>query len=177
MDRRKVYSIALKLLTLLGVVIVMAVMINSLFPVNETNNDKPPTEVVKPQTVTVSLESLHSGKVLLTRWSGRSVAILKRISPPKNFIAGEPLNSQWRSVRAEYFIFYNTVGIAQCPLYLMPDGKQLKDTCTGILYDTTGKRVTGSGVLLEIPPYYFSDGNMNTVVIGQWEASDLEVGK
>jgi hypothetical protein len=166
MDRRKVYSIVLKLLALLGVVIIMAVMINSLFPVVEDAEETEEMVEAKPQTVKVLVSSLFAGKMKHTQWAGKSVGILKRINPPANFIAGEPLNSEWRSVKAEYFVFYNKVGVAQCPLYLMSDGQQLKDTCTGILYDTTGKRVTGSGSLLEIPPYYFDEDA--TLVIGEW---------
>ena len=167
MDRRKIYTIALKLLTLFGVVLVMAVMINSLFPVSVKKERKASTDEVKPQTVIVSLESLGAGKMMLEHWAGKPVAVLKRINPPQDFVVGEPLNSKWRSVKAEYFVFYNTVGAAQCPLYLMPDGEQLKDTCTGILYDTAGKRVKRGGDSLQIPPYYFDNAN-NSIVIGEW---------
>ena len=167
MDRRKIYGIALKLLTLLGVVIVMAVMINSLFPVPASNKTENSVEETRSQTVTASLESLFSGKMMLVQWAGKPVAILKRINPPQDFTLGEPLNSEWRSVKAEYFVFYNTVGAAQCPLYLMPDGEQLKDTCTGILYDAAGKRMKTKGDSLLIPPYYFEDEN-DSIVIGAW---------
>lgn len=169
MDRRKVYSIALKFITLLGVVIFMAVMINSLFPVVQVDGDAQPSLEVERQTVNVSLDSLFSGKMKQVQWAGKSVGILRRMTTPTGFKAGEPLNSEWRSVTAQYFIFYNTVGVAQCPLYLMPSGEQLKDTCTGILYDAAGKRVKGDGSLLEIPPYHF-DGDKNEIlVIGEWE--------
>ena len=167
MDRRKIYTIALKLLALLGVVIVMAVMINSLFPASGTKETNASVNDDKSQTVMASLESLHSGKMMLVQWAGKPVAILKRINPPQDFTVGEPLNSEWRSVNAEYFVFYNSVGAAQCPLYLMPNGEQLKDTCTGILYNTAGKRIKASGDSLQIPPYYF-DTKENAIVIGEW---------
>ncbi len=167
MDRRKIYTVALKLLALLGVVIVMAVMINSLFPTSVTKEVNTSVNDVKPQTVEASLASLHSGKMMLIQWAGKPVAILKRINPPQDFTIGEPLNSEWRSVKAEYFVFFNVVGAAQCPLYLMPKGEQLKDTCTGIMYDTAGKLIKTSGDSLLIPPYYFNT-EKNTIVIGEW---------
>ncbi|MEE9350721.1 MAG: hypothetical protein V3U78_00550 [Thiotrichaceae bacterium] len=169
MDRRKLYSISLKLLTLLGVVIVMGVMINSLFPV------KDPTEQVdvsssdkKSEVAYVSMDGFVSGKMKVESWAGRPVGIIKRINPPQDFQVGNPLNSQWRSINAEYFVFYNVVGAAQCPLYLMPKGDQLKDTCSGILYDTTGQLIKGNGSSLQIPPHYFE--SEATLVIGQWES-------
>jgi len=167
MDRRKIYTIALKLLTLFGVVIVMAVMINSLFPASSTKETKTSMGEGESQTITESLEFLISGKMMLVQWAGKPVAILKRINPSQDFTAGEPLNSEWRSVKAEYFVFYNVVGAAQCPLYLNPDGERLKDTCTGIMFDTTGKRIKASGDSLQIPPHYFDDVK-NSIVIGEW---------
>ncbi len=179
MDRRQLYSVSLKLLTLLGVVIVMGVMINSLFPVSvETGQSGYSSKAKKPALLTVSIESLLSGKIKFVTWSGRSIAIIKRIDPPENFTPGVPLNSQWRSVKADYFVFYNSVGVSQCPLYLMPKGDRLKDTCSGIFYDTKGERMKGHGVSLQIPPYYFESDK--AIVIGQWVESadtDQEQGK
>lgn len=169
MERRKVYTISLKLLSLFGVVVVMAVMINSMFPVKQIeSNEEEAAANNEPEVLEVALESLFSGKMMYVQWSGKSVAIVKRINPPEAFATGEPLNPEWRSVRADYFIFYNAVGVAQCPLYLFPDGERLKDTCTGILYDLSGKRIEGQGESLQIPPHYFV--NDNKVVIGQWDS-------
>lgn len=170
MERRQVYIISLKLLALLGVVLVMSVMINSLFPVAEHAVDEKPAVAESPKSVELGLDNLSAGRMLLGQWGGKPVAVLKRIDPPADFSAGQPLNAQWRSVRADYFVFYNAVGAARCPLYLSPDGKQLKDTCTGIRYDPTGRRLQGSGEPLQIPPHYFADDNK--LIIGQWLADE-----
>lgn len=146
----------------------MGVMINSLFPIkNITTESKPSSKNTKPQLVKVSIGSLFSGKMKVESWAGRPVGIVKRISPPQDFQLGNPLNSQWRSSKAEYFIFYNVSGAAQCPLYLVPKGDQLKDTCSGIMYDTTGQLIKGNGSSLQIPPHYFESENI--LVLGQWE--------
>ncbi|MEE9303815.1 MAG: hypothetical protein V3U84_08505 [Thiotrichaceae bacterium] len=173
MDRRQVYSVSLKLLTLLGVVIIMAVMINSLFPVSDENaHAEASSNGTQPPLLKVSVESLLSGKMKFVSWAGRSVAIVKRIDPPNNFQPGQPLNNQWRSVKAEYFVFYNSVGVSQCPLYLMPVGDRLKDTCSGVFYDIKGERISGNGVSLQIPPYYFESDT--TLVVGQWGGNDVD---
>ncbi len=171
MDQRKVYRISLKILTLLGVIIIMAVMINSLFPVENTVKEgQSPADNNALPTVTLSVNSLLPGKMMWVQWRGKPVAILKRIDPPDDFVQGEPLNKQWRSIKAEYFVFHNTVGVTQCPLYLMPSGDQLKDTCSGILYDSSGQRISGSGSALLIPPHYFESDEKATVIIGKWSA-------
>lgn len=169
MDRRQVYIISVKLLALLGVVIIMAVMINSLFPAKESNNQTEKKDIAsKPESIEVFLEMLVAGKMTYTHWAGRPVGIIKRLSPPAAFEAGEPLNANWRSIRPDYFVFFNEVGIAKCPLYLFPDGKKLKDTCTGVQYDLTGRRIERSGEPLQIPPHYFIGDKK--VIIGQWDS-------
>ena len=181
MDRKQLYSVSLKLLTLFGVVIVMAVMINSLFPVEDVSNpSRVSNEKAEPVLVKVDVGSLLTGKMMHVSWAGRSVGIVHRVDPPKDFIAGEPLNGEWRSLTANYFIFYNSSGVSQCPLYLIPEGNRLKDTCSGQWYDTRGERVDGQGEALQIPPHYFESNN--TLVIGQWAGEvrlegDHAVGK
>ncbi len=170
MDRRQVYSIFLKLLTLLGVTIVMAVMINSLFPVEREDDQAAQlAEHKAPQTISVTLMDLQPGEVQFVQWQGKSVAVLRRNNVPGDFVKGEPLNQQWRSVKAEYFVYFNSAGVAQCPLFLIAGEDQLKDTCSGILYDSSGRRLRGTGNALQIPPHYFADET--TLVIGSWSGS------
>lgn len=181
MDRRQVYSISLKLLTLLGVTVIMAVMINSLFPVEDEDKKAQPSVVKQPETQEVNLADLFPGKIQFTQWNGKPVAILRRAEAPSGFVADTSdtkkdvplLDPQWRSARPEYFVFYNAAGAAQCPLYLVPGGTRLKDTCSGVVYDTSGRRVKGQGEALRIPPHYFLDEKH--LLIGKWHlAKDLE---
>ncbi len=181
MNRRQVYSILLKLLSLLGVVVVMAVMINSLFPVDATDkNEKSFTsQTTIPPTTAFPVDTLIPGKLSITHWGGKQIGLLKRMKTPVPFTPGQPLSAQWRSVHPDYFVFYNTIGAAQCPLFVMPAGNRLKDTCTGIFYDTAGQRINGSGAALAIPPHYFKDEQ--TLIIGRWhdtqDDSGSETGK
>ena len=166
MDKKQLYSVSLKFLALIGVVIVMAVMINSLFPPPTEDQKASMPEERTPDVTKASIETLFSGKMKLVSWAGRSIAIVKRVDAPTDFTKGEPLNSQWRSVSAEYFVFLNSIGRAQCPLYLFPEGDRLKDTCTGHLFDMTGQRLDGNGDALQVPPHHFEAGNV--IVIGEW---------
>jgi len=174
MDKKQLYSVSLKFLTLLGVVGVMGVMINSLFPppTQEQIEKHAITQGSEPAVVKASIESLFSGRMMLVSWAGRSIGVVKRVETIDDFVKGEPLNSQWRSVSADYFVFLNSTGRAQCPLYLFPEGDRLKDTCTGYLFDMAGQRLEGNGPALNIPPHYFE--STHTIVIGAWNEQDAK---
>ena len=167
MDKRVLYSAILKIMALLFGMVIFAVLVNSFFPA-QTFNDEEKVELPKEPTVTIDIESLFAGKMILTQWKGLSIGIIHRLKAPDNFTKptnGMHLSKEWRSVSADYFVFYNSAGAAQCPLYFHRSGDALEDTCTRILYNTAGVSSNEGVPALRVPPYYF---NNKQLVIGQW---------
>lgn len=172
MDKRVLYSTILKIMALLFGLVIFAVLVNSFFPVQTFKNEEKTAEIDENILVRIDVNKLPTGKMLLTQWKGLSVGIIHRMKEPEDFTApplGEHLNKQWRSVSAPYFVFFNSAGVAKCPLYFHRSGDMLEDTCSRILYTTAG--VSEANVpALRVPPHYFDKNKQ--LVIGQWVASD-----
>ena len=167
LNKRQLYSLLLKLLALFGVVIVMSVMINSLWGTNGIGGAVTEKKQKVTSVVQVSLKDLKQGNIQRVNFNGQSVSVLYRADNDLEGAAdshGE-LNGEWRSIKREYFVFINEAGPTRCPLHLSADAKELKDICSGVVYDNTG-RSRGSHQLLIIPPHYFDDDEL---FIGSWK--------
>jgi Rieske Fe-S protein len=169
MDNRLVYRVVLKLLFILALAVLTMVFINSLFttPVKKTTQSK------SVPYITVDLSTMNKGDVKKIRWDGKEVAVLYRKGTPffyhTKYIAKIPhksLNSGFRSIKKDYFVYLNHGDSGNCPLFNERDA--LKDVCTGTKFDTSG-RVKGreqQGYLLKIPPHKFSG---EWLIIGEWQ--------
>ncbi len=175
LNKRQVYSLLLKLLTLFGVVVLMAVLINSLWGLKEAGGDtKGGEKIASSNVMKVVLEDMRQGSMTRVLFQGQDIAILYRvdetgtsevIKDDKN--ETKQLNEGWRSIKADYFVFINAAGATRCPLHLSADAHVLKDICSGVTYDTTGRNNRGGIERLVIPPHYFDDAG--TLFLGGWQ--------
>jgi hypothetical protein len=166
-NKRQLYRVLMKSMAFIGIAILLGVMVNSLFIPSE----KTKAHAISVQSV--SLVGLQPGKIKRTRWNNKDVSILYRPDSLLNFdrtfsgLNDTGLNKELRSVRPEYFVFFNYAGAANCPLRYTGDG--LKDICSGLEYDLTGRPLSGSGsgeMVKIVPHYYDQNGNL---ILGQWE--------
>ena len=168
LNKRRLYSLLLKLLTLLGVVIIMSVMINSLWGTKGIGGTVAKKKAEIASVIQVSLKDLKQGNIQRVNFNGQSVSIVYRADNEleSDAEANSELNGEWRSIKREYFIFINQAGPTRCPLHLSANAKELKDICSGVIYDSTGRN-RGSNQLLIIPPHYFA--NDGELFIGSWK--------
>ena len=176
LNKRQVYSLLLKLLTLFGVVVLMAVLINSLWGLKEAEGDTRGGEKTADSNVMkVALDDMRQGSMKRVLFQGQDIAILYRfdIEPVTNEIVTDTkketqqLNEVWRSIKVDYFVFINAAGATRCPLHLSADAQVLKDICSGVTYDTTGRNKRGGIERLIIPPHYFDD--VGVLFLGAWQ--------
>ena len=175
LNKRQVYSLLLKLLTLFGVVILMAVLINSLWGLKEVGGDtKGGEKVASSNVMKVALDDMRQGSMKRVLFQGQDIAILYRvdetgtseiIKDDKN--ETKQLNEAWRSIKADYFVFINAAGATRCPLHLSADAQVLKDICSGVTYDATGRNNRGGIERLIIPPHSFDDAG--ALFLGAWQ--------
>jgi len=176
LNKRQVYSLLLKLLTLFGVVILMAVLINSLWGLKEAEGDTRGGEkTASPHVIKVVLDNMRQGSIKRVLFQGQDIAILYRADA--DVITRESdvdvkketsqLSEAWRSIKADYFVFINAAGPTRCPLHLSADAQVLKDICSGVTYDTTGRNKRGGVERLIIPPHYFGDAG--ALFLGAWQ--------
>jgi hypothetical protein len=175
LNKRQVYSLLLKLLTLFGVVIVMAVMINSLWGLQEVGSDtKGGEKIASSSVMEVVLEDLRQGAMKRVLFQGQDIAILYRVDEvtTSEVVTNDKketnqLNEAWRSIKSDYFVFINAAGATRCPLHLSADAHVLKDICSGVTYDATGRNSRGGIERLIIPPHYFDDAGV--LFLGAWQ--------
>lgn len=163
---RLVFRVIIKILTVLGLIILLFVFTNSLF----VQQDK--EKVIEHDLLTLDLKDMIKGDVRKIRWGGKEIGILKRkghhVLRHTKYIAKIPhqsLNSALRSLTEEYFVYYNQGDSGNCPLFIEGDG--FKDTCTATRFDTSG-REKGKGLQgfrLAIPPHYFQGDKL---FVGAW---------
>lgn len=168
---RLVFSAILKILTVLGLVILLLVLTSSLF----VHQDK--EQVVKRDLLTIDLNGMRDNDIRKIHWNGKEVTIFQRKQRPSlyhtKYLAKIPhhsLNSGLRSISNKYFVYINQGDSGNCPLFKETDG--FKDTCTGTRFDATG-REKGKGLQgyrLEIPPHYFQG---DTLFVGAWVPINL----
>jgi len=171
MDNRLVYRVVLKLLFLVALGVLTIVFINSLF-IGSDKERKTQSAVAK-SIVLLDLSNMKKGDVKTIHWDGKEVAVLHRKTNfpfyHTKYIAKIPhqsVNSGLRSLKTEYFVYFNYGDSNNCPLFVEDYG--LKDVCTGTKFNTSG-RVKGNeqqGYRLKIPPHHF-EGVILT--IGDWE--------
>ncbi len=164
---RLVFRVVIKILTVLGLLILLWVFVSSLF----VQQDKEP--VVEHDLLEVDLNNMRDNDIRKTVWNGKEVAILQRKGRPilyhTKYLAKIPhqsLNSGLRSITNKYFVYFNQGDSGNCPLFKEPDG--FKDTCTGTRFDTAGREKDKGlqGYRLGIPPHYFQDDKL---FIGAWK--------
>lgn len=138
---RLFYRVILKAFALIGGGILLYVMFSSLFTSQgKTQKNKAPISVVK-----FDLAGLTKNGIKKVRWNNREVIILKG----KDF--------------SDTFVFFNTGDSGNCPLFYLSG--TFKDTCTGTLYDRTGRdKQTKSPKVLKSPAYHVEGSVM---VVGQ----------
>ena len=143
-NNRLYYRVTLKLLTLVAVLVLLGVFINSLFV--GTDGKKPKPEMQSLVILDTSL--MKKGEIRKTRWNGKEVAVLLFNNPQSE---------------KNYFVYENYGDSGNCPLFYV--NNTFKDVCTGSVFDTSGrlKNNPNQGYRLKEPPYYFQN---NTVVFG-----------
>ena len=175
LNKRQVYSLLLKLLTLFGVVILMAVMINSLWGLKEIGGDtKGGEKTASANVMKIMLKDMQQGSMKRVLFQGQDIAILYRANEigTSKVVTDDKketkqLNEAWRSIKKDYFVFINAAGATRCPLHLSANAQVLKDICSGVTYDTTGRNNRGGIERLIIPPHYF-DGS-GALFLGAWQ--------
>ena len=170
LNKRQLYSLLLKLLTLFGIVILMSVMINSLWGLKEVGDEAADVKKTASATVMeVVLDDMRQGSIKRVLFQGQDIAVLYRSDDvAKEQVETHELNEAWRSIKAKYFIFINAAGPTRCPLHLSADATVLKDICSGVTYDTTGRNKRGGVERLIIPPHYYDE--KGALFLGAWQA-------
>ena len=167
---RLVFSVIIKILTVLGLVILLWVFTNSLF----VHQDK--EQVVERDLLEVALKDMRDNDIKKIHWNGKEVAILQRKGRPILYhtkypskIPHQSLNSGLRSINNKYFVYINHGDSGNCPLFKEYDG--FKDTCTGTRFDASGREKDKGlqGYRLEIPPHYFQNDKL---FIGVWREEE-----
>jgi hypothetical protein len=168
-DRRLLLHALLKTLVFSAVLLLLLVFVNSLF----TDSKIRLNTAGAVQKVQLDVSDLQPGQIKKTRWKGKEVAVLRRLSlekiPPLHTIFKEDLHKSldaWsRSQKPEYFVYFNAGDSGNCPLFYS-QGK-FKDICTANKFDQNGRDIRGDqgGFTIEISPHHFID---NVVVFGSW---------
>jgi len=172
MQNRRLFSLIIKILLLIGVIVFALVLINSLF--TDGNNNQSRTDNNEVIIVEMNTEGMQRGQIRKIRWQNREVAILLRQFPQTLFEVDttklpeknhQSINPQTRSIKIEYFVYFNNGDSKNCPLHYAAG--IFKDICSGNRFDEAGRDISGNlyAYKIHIPPHYFKG---NTVVIGQW---------
>jgi Rieske Fe-S protein len=125
-------------------------------------------QVQSTKPITVDLSTIGQGKIHTIQWNSTNIAILHRTDVMQASIQNKAKDNP------KYFVFINSGGDLNCPLVIANTGKQqLKDICSGYLYDLMGKAKSPTSRVrdLRIPPHQFID--KNTVLIGSGSGNSL----
>ena len=171
-NRRLLLSAIIKLLTLLGLLLLTLVFINSLFTDDGSVADTPGNEL---PVVKLEITDMQKGQIKKIRWNNKDVAILLRQFPEKLLQkAGDNLQedlhpsikSQTRSKKTEYFVYFNIGDSRNCPLFYAAG--EFKDVCSSNRFDEAGRDMNANqqSYMLAIPPHYFEQ---DTVIFGKWQ--------
>lgn len=166
-DRRFYYWAFLKVFTVVGIVVLALVLMNSLFISNKYQTSD--SEALK--SVELDISGMKKGEIRKSRWDGKEVAVLYRKNPVFHHtkmiakLSHGSLNSGSRSIKADYFVYINNGDSGNCPLFYSED--TFKDICTGMLFNSSGREKMNlqQGYNIEIPPHYFID---ESFVFGTW---------
>ena len=171
MNKIQLYRVILKVMALLGIIALLWVFLNA----SSTPDDSQANSVSYSNTV--DLADLAAGELKLAQFGALSVAILHRSEAdqaklamaaqqsPKEATEQAVSKHPWRSMMLPYLVVVNRGDSGNCPLF--SGNGMLKDTCTGSLFDSTGRRrLSGGQNALSVPPHYFS--GPDTVVVGRW---------
>lgn len=171
-NRRLLFSVIIKLLTFSGLILLTVVFVNSLF----SSDERVTTNVNKEfATVILDITEMYKGQIKTVRWNNKEVAVLFRQFPEK--LGGidkvsldenhhPSIKAQLRSVKSEYFVYFNIGDSKNCPLYYAAG--VFKDVCSSNRFDEAGRDIKANlqSYMLEIPPHYFEKGNL---IFGQWK--------
>ena len=168
-DRRLLLRTILKVLVFLAVCLLLLVFVNSLFTDNKTRLNT----AGAVQKAQLDVGNLQPGQIKKTRWNGKEVAVLRRISlekiPPLHTIIKEDshksLDAWTRSARPEYFVYFNVGDSGNCPLFYSQG--IFKDICTSNKFDENGRgiRADQGRYVIQIPPHHYI-GDM--LKFGSW---------
>jgi len=170
-NRRLLFGVIIKILLFIGVIILALVLINSLFIAKEKKsvlNDE--IKVIAE----IDLADMQNGQVRKIRWKNREVAVLLRQfseqlleSPITDKVENthSSINTQTRSIKQEYFVYFNMGDSKNCPLHYAAG--VLKDICSSNRFNEAGMDINGNlkAYKIEIPPHYFEE---NRVIFGKW---------
>ena len=138
-DKRLIYRLILKGLTLLAVGVLLVVFFTSLFVPHPDEANERAKKLPQLALLTINLRQLKQGQFIKRRWHKREVVILYKDEPET-------------SKNDRYFIYENYGDSGNCPLHY--SSNQLKDICSGTLFDLSGKPLNkNKGFHLTIPPY------------------------
>ena len=176
LNRRTLFAAIIKLLVMLGLLLLAIVFINSLFIGDD--NARPKIEENPVDIVSLDIADIRKGQVKRVRWDNREVAILYRQFPEKlsqatvensasltNEKIHSSINAETRSIKNEYFVYFNVGDSKNCPLYYA--GGVFKDTCSSNQFDESGRNISTSPLnyKLQIPPHYF---DKQQLIFGKW---------
>ncbi|GAA0411006.1 hypothetical protein GCM10009133_19350 [Cocleimonas flava] len=174
-NRRLLFRVILKSLFFVGLFVLIAVFVNSLFTNQQDNNQKVKKEK-QIATVAIDISDMRKGEIRKVRWGVKEAAVLYRQftkkaqseegSDSSKDTLHKSLSTETRSIKPEYFVFINHGDSGNCPLYYAKG--EFNDTCSKNVFDENGLPVFPNQLSyqLTIPPHYF-DGNL--IKIGAWE--------
>lgn len=172
-DKRLLYRVIIKLMAVAGIIALVLVFLNATFNSRDDIDEVAP--VVSSEVVYMKLANVEEGKVATVTWENKRVGIIKRsglaqldlIKKTSKAPAATSLDLDvhpWRSLDASYFVYFDKGDSGYCPLFFERD--ILKDTCSGLRYDLTGRQIGGVKTLA-IPPHYFAQAG--ELVVGRWK--------
>lgn len=169
---RKLFSLIIKSLIFLGLLLLLVVLVNSLFTSSANHSTKTNKEL---PTVIIDISDMYNGQIRKIRWKNKEIGILRRQFPEKltkvpietsKEALHSTLNNKTRSVKNDYFVYLNIGDSNNCPLFY--SGGEFKDVCSSNKFDESGRSISASSqsFKIKIPPHYF---NVNQLVIGKWQ--------
>lgn len=167
-SRRLVYRVFLKILALCGLLALLWVLFNSLFYSDNTNTAQVDTK--KTMIVKLSLSGMRRNEIRKVHLGNKEVAVLYRNDSfsyqDKDSSYPKFLELDSRSLKKDYFVYYNYGDSLNCPLFYSKD--TFKDVCTGNKFDSSGKgkNEIKHGFKIEVPPHYFLGSDL---FLGAWE--------
>lgn len=174
-DKRLLYRVILKVMTMIGIIALLLVFFNAAFFTNiETE-----AVVIDVDDTSVDVSRLSSGSNKVVRWNNKRVGILKRTDANQLALIAESSKAPdeslasisehpWRSIDPRFFVYFDVGDSGHCPLFFQIQAQlvSFKDTCSGNWFDSQGRFKSDGTAGLKIPPHYYSaEGQL---VIGRW---------
>ncbi len=181
-DKRVIYRVTLKLLSLIGIAILIYIFLASFFDGRTTK---------RSPVISVNLADLKPGEHIKRDWGGRKVIVLHRsaamlagiasmdesLYDPHSKYSNQPVYARnaYRAIGPAYFIAVAMARDTGCEVEFMPGragegGSQggFVDPCRGSRYDLAGRvfKNQQTKLNLTIPEYCYTSGTMVTIGAG-----------